>query len=68
MTKKHHAGNRKKRFLVSVREVWIQPHLVEAKTAEEALQKVAAADGAMLEDRFEYSHTLDRDLWTVEEE
>lgn len=51
---------------VEVHEVWIQPVEVEAKTAEDAIRRVNDGDGTILDRRFEFSHTLDTDTWTVE--
>ena len=57
-----------KNFLVNVKEVWVQPVLVEAETKEEAIEAVAEGGGTYIEDRFRYSHTKDPDTWNVEEE
>lgn len=54
-----------KTFSVCVREVWIQIVEVEANTSEEAKQLVE--DGVGDTFNMEYSHTLSKDLWTVEE-
>lgn len=52
-------------WIVAVREVHIQPVRIFAKTAEEAVRKVAEGEGEQIEGGFEYSHTLDPDAWTV---
>ena len=52
-------------FIVVVKEVWIQPVSVEAKSAQEAIRKVEDGEGTSLEDQFEYSHTLDSETWSV---
>ena len=57
----------KKVFIVSVREVHVQPYRVAAETPEEAVRLVADGGGDALDAGFEYSHTLDPDTWTVEE-
>jgi hypothetical protein len=57
-----------KTFLVSVREVHVQQFRVEAETENEALIKVSSGDGECLDNALEYSHSLDTDTWTVEEE
>ena len=54
------------KFIVSVREVHVQPYEVEAKDKEAAI-KVVRDGGGDVEDAFEYSHTLDPEFWTVEE-
>lgn len=56
-----------KEFEVLVREVWIQRVVIEAKTQEEAIEKVREGEGINLQNGLEYSHTLDFDTWTVEE-
>ena len=53
------------KYLVQVREVHISHREIEAESAEQALSFVADQDGE--ETFLEYSHTLDPDLWTVEE-
>jgi|GEM_PF-2535377 len=57
----------KKTFIVSVREVHVQPYLALAETPEEAIELVANCEGNILDADFEFSHTLDSDTWTVEE-
>ena len=49
-----------------VREVWVQPYIVEAENEEEAKELVTGIAG--VEDELEYSHTLDPETWTVEKE
>jgi hypothetical protein len=56
-----------KKFRVLVREVHIQPTIIEADSKEEALKKVFDGEGELDTQGFEYSHTLDTDTWTVEE-
>ena len=51
-------------FIVSVREVHVSHREVQAKTAEDAMDKVQDGDGE--EVFMEYSHMLDSDTWTVE--
>ena len=55
-----------KRFLVEVREVHVSTRVVEADDAEAAVKAVEGGEGD--EVACEYSHTLDTDTWTVEEE
>jgi len=55
-----------RKWIVAVREVHIQPFLIEAATAKEAIELVADGQGEMLESGFEYSHSLDTDQWTAE--
>lgn len=56
------------KYRVSVREVHIQGYLVDAENEEEAKDKVyhRHCDAQVDEESFEYSHDLDRNLWTVE--
>ena len=56
------------KFIVFVREVHTQGYRVEAGNEEQAKKLVDDLKGDLLEDRFEYSHTLDSDTWKVEEE
>lgn len=58
----------KKRYIVSRREVHIQMVSVEAESKEEAIEKVAEGEGEMMDNTLEYSHSLDPEYWTVEEE
>ena len=51
------------KFRVRVLEVHYQPILIEAETAEEALELVAEGDGT--EEELEYGYTLETDSWTV---
>lgn len=55
---------------VHVQEVWIQVVEIEAESKEEATERVAAGEGVVLENEFEYSRTIDDNiaLWLVEEE
>jgi|CXWL01.1.fsa_nt_gi hypothetical protein len=50
-------------FIVNVREVHVQPYLIEAATLDEAITKVEEGEGDILEAGFEYSHTLETDSW-----
>lgn len=59
-------GKRTMRYIVEVKEVWTQPVEVEASSPEEAKEKVQRGEGTVLEDRFEFSHTLDAEHWNVE--
>lgn len=56
------------KFRVIVREVHVQGYFVEAITPEIAKEVVRAGGGELIEAHFEYSHTLDPDVWTVEVE
>jgi hypothetical protein len=53
-------------YIVNVREVYIQPYRVVAKSAEEAIRLVEEGDGEIMKDQLEYSHTLGSESWTVE--
>jgi len=54
-----------KTYIVGVREVHVSHMEVEANSPEEAVKKVVEGEGE--ETYLEYSHPLDKDLWTVEE-
>ena len=56
------------KFIVTMKEVWNQPVQVEADSREHAVEIVKAGGGDMVETGFEYNHTLDPDVWTVEKE
>ena len=55
------------KFIVEVREVWIQPVEIETVSEKEAIEGVREGEGKYIEDGFEYSHTLSTDKWTVHE-
>lgn len=57
-----------KSYIVYVREVHVQGYRVKAENEEQAKDEVREGKGDLLESYFEYSHTLDSDTWTVEEE
>ena len=52
-------------FHVGIREVHVSTRKVMARSAQEAIDKLKDGDGD--EVMCEYSHTLDPELWTVEE-
>jgi hypothetical protein len=54
------------KFIVYVREVHVQGYAVEARDERHAKELVREGGGDLLEDHFEYSHTLDLETWTVE--
>ena len=54
------------KFIVFKREVHVQGYEVEAKDEGEALHKAVEDEGDLIEERVEYSHTLDPETWTVE--
>lgn len=49
-------------FRVLIREVHVSHRMVEAETAEEAMEEAGECE----EHHLEFSHTLDTDEWTVE--
>ncbi|HEY8864592.1 MAG TPA: hypothetical protein VIO37_10530 [Candidatus Dormibacteraeota bacterium] len=55
-------------FWVAVREVHIQQVAIDATSPEEAIAKVRDGQGAYLDNAIEYSHCLDPETWTVEEQ
>lgn len=58
-----------KKFLVDVREVWVQTYEIEAESKEEALQLVYEGDGEIVDGGPVYSHVLDggKDIYYVSE-
>ena len=56
-----------KEYLVNVREVHVQPVLVKANSMEEALAMVDTASENYCDYPLEYSHLMDKQFWTVEE-
>lgn len=54
-------------YIVSVREVNIQPYRVKASSADAAVRIVADGGGEFVDNALEFSHRLDRSTWTVEE-
>lgn len=59
------ARNKMKTYRVNVREVWIQPIEIEAKTKKRAIEKVEEGEGICLDSMLEYSYTLETDTWDV---
>jgi hypothetical protein len=56
-----------KNYIVNVREVHIQPVLIEASSKEDAISRVANGEGEIIDNALEYSCTLNPDKWTIEE-
>lgn len=54
------------KYIVYVREVWVQAYAIEADSLEEASQGVEDGLGDVLNGDYEYSHQLDPETWTVE--
>ena len=59
------AVSKKKRHLISTREVWVYFYEVEAKSRKEAINMVK--DGKVTSDNGEYSHRLEHKYWDVKE-
>ena len=58
----------KKTYIIGVREVHVRHYRVQASNESEAIQLVNDLDASVEDIAFEeYSHTLDRDTWSVEE-
>lgn len=55
-------------FIVRVQEVHIQEVRVEAVSKETAIQAVVDGAGEYLDNALEYSHCLDTERWSAEEE
>jgi len=56
-----------KKYIVYVRETWVQGVAVEAEDRLEAIVKVEEGEGEYLPNNFEYSDTRDKSEWTIEE-
>lgn len=54
------------KYAVWVPEVWVQEISIEADSPEEAMKLVKNGDGIYLDDRLDYSHTLDEG-WDIQE-
>ena len=56
-------------FIVFMKEVWIQAVKIRAQTKEQAIDLVADGQGDFVEsdNGFEFSYTLSKDEWNVEE-
>ncbi|MGA2496819.1 MAG: hypothetical protein ABSH20_03715 [Tepidisphaeraceae bacterium] len=54
------------RFIVNVREVHVQPVAVDARSPQDAIDRVRQGAGDYDQYPGEYSHTLNTDTWTVE--
>jgi hypothetical protein len=52
------------KFIVNIREVWIQPVIIEADTHQEAIKAVEYGEGEQM-GGMEYSHTRDSSTWTI---
>lgn len=52
-------------YLVEVREVYVQVYRVVATDPQDAIARLAEGEGKLIENAFEYSHTLDSDTWTA---
>jgi len=55
-----------KKYIVGIKEVHIQEYEIEAKNEQDAKER-AGMEGELLEDCFEYSHSLESETWTVKE-
>lgn len=55
------------KYLVTRKEVWNSVVAVEADNREEALSLAANMEGHEIDNLFEYNHTLDTDVWDVEQ-
>lgn len=55
-------------YVVKIQEVHLQSVTIEATSIEDARRKVADGEGDFVDGSLTYSHTLDPDTWTIEEE
>ena len=58
---------KRKRFIVNVREVHVQPVVIEANSIEEAIDKIDTSAEGYCDYPLEYSHIMGREFWTTEE-
>ena len=56
------------KYIVTVREVHCQGYEIDAASENEAIALMEAGEGEPMPSLFEYSHTLDKNTWTVEED
>lgn len=56
----------KRKYIVNVQEVWVQPVEIEASSEDEARTMAINGMGEYLDD-FEYSHRLEGIKWDVKE-
>lgn len=58
------------KYIVKIKETWIQSVRVEAESESDAVEKVLEGAGDYLEgpDGFEFQNSQDSDMWDVEEE
>ena len=57
-------------YIVYVKEVWVQPYRVKARTPAEALEKargIRPGDCYFIEGGLEFSYELDSEYWEIEE-
>lgn len=57
-----------KKYIVQVREVHVQDVDVKASCPDDAIFRVCQGEGDYLDNRLEYSYTLDSETWKVFEE
>jgi len=59
------------KYIINVREIHVQPHLVEANNPKEAIElgekMIERGEGSYEQYSLEFSHTLDKSFWTVDE-
>lgn len=55
------------KYVVYVRETWVQGVSIEAANKGEAIAEVLEGNGENIEDSFEYSDTRLESEWTVDE-
>lgn len=58
------------KFIIKVKEVWVQAYRVEAKTKEEAIKKMTdlSSDIEILDGSMELSHWLNPEHWIIDPE
>lgn len=56
---------KRKKYIVEVREIWVQPVRISAEDAAFALRRVLDGEGKLVENGLDYSSTLDPEKWTV---
>lgn len=56
------------KYIINVREVWVQMISIEANSKEEALDLVCQGKGEEIDDTLEFSHLMDKEYWTVDKD
>ena len=58
-TKKLPKVSKEKYFIVNTKEIWVRPYFVKARDIDEAIRRVEAGNGTVIDNGFEYSSTIE---------